>query len=210
MLASLDPVAIDQACIDLVARSDDPGKEHFYGAREQPQRHSHHRGRGQPWLWHPGIRACGSVSRRAAARPGRVDARNTAAETEIRAHGIAKAPHGAGRLLRVPRPLFAAPCLTRGANADIITLPYRSDGGGKGVPKGFTGIDECQEERDSQRLRRALRNHEFQRHHAERDRQADTFTRTSIYNIFTQKKSIFLALLQLRVRAVAQRPCAPA
>ena len=29
MLASLDPVAIDQACIDLVARSDDPGKEHF-------------------------------------------------------------------------------------------------------------------------------------------------------------------------------------
>ena len=29
MLASLDPVAIDQACIDLVIRSDDPGKEHF-------------------------------------------------------------------------------------------------------------------------------------------------------------------------------------
>ena len=29
MLASLDPVAIDQACIDLVARSNDPGKEHF-------------------------------------------------------------------------------------------------------------------------------------------------------------------------------------
>ena len=24
-----DPVAIDQACIDLVAASDDPGKEHF-------------------------------------------------------------------------------------------------------------------------------------------------------------------------------------
>ena len=29
ILASLDPVAIDQACIDLVANSDDPGKEHF-------------------------------------------------------------------------------------------------------------------------------------------------------------------------------------
>ena len=29
ILASLDPVAIDQACIDLVIKSDDPGKEHF-------------------------------------------------------------------------------------------------------------------------------------------------------------------------------------
>ena len=29
ILASLDPVAIDQACIDLVQASDDPGKEHF-------------------------------------------------------------------------------------------------------------------------------------------------------------------------------------
>ena len=29
ILASLDPVAIDQACIDLVLRSDDPGREHF-------------------------------------------------------------------------------------------------------------------------------------------------------------------------------------
>ena len=29
MLASLDPVAIDQACIDLVMSADDPGKEHF-------------------------------------------------------------------------------------------------------------------------------------------------------------------------------------
>lgn len=29
ILASLDPVAIDQACIDLVINSDDPGKEHF-------------------------------------------------------------------------------------------------------------------------------------------------------------------------------------
>ena len=27
--ASLDPVAIDQACIDLVVNSDDPGREHF-------------------------------------------------------------------------------------------------------------------------------------------------------------------------------------
>jgi len=29
ILASLDPVAIDQACIDLVNTSEDPGKEHF-------------------------------------------------------------------------------------------------------------------------------------------------------------------------------------
>lgn len=29
ILASLDPVAIDQACIDLVKASNDPGKEHF-------------------------------------------------------------------------------------------------------------------------------------------------------------------------------------
>ena len=29
ILASLDPVAIDQACIDLVLASDDPGRDHF-------------------------------------------------------------------------------------------------------------------------------------------------------------------------------------
>jgi len=29
ILASLDPVAIDQACIDLVENSDDPGRDHF-------------------------------------------------------------------------------------------------------------------------------------------------------------------------------------
>ena len=29
ILSSLDPVAIDQACIDLVVNSDDPGREHF-------------------------------------------------------------------------------------------------------------------------------------------------------------------------------------
>ena len=29
ILASLDPVAIDQACMDLIIHSDDPGKEHF-------------------------------------------------------------------------------------------------------------------------------------------------------------------------------------
>ena len=29
ILASLDPVAIDEACIDLVMKSSDPGKEHF-------------------------------------------------------------------------------------------------------------------------------------------------------------------------------------
>ena len=29
ILISLDPVAIDQACIDIVMNSDDPGKDHF-------------------------------------------------------------------------------------------------------------------------------------------------------------------------------------
>ena len=29
ILSSLDPVAIDQACMDLVMNSDDPGREHF-------------------------------------------------------------------------------------------------------------------------------------------------------------------------------------
>ena len=29
IMASLDPVAIDQACIDLVYKSDDPGRDHF-------------------------------------------------------------------------------------------------------------------------------------------------------------------------------------
>ena len=29
ILSSLDPVAIDQACIDLILRSDDPGRDHF-------------------------------------------------------------------------------------------------------------------------------------------------------------------------------------
>ena len=29
ILASFDPVALDQACIDLVMSADDPGKEHF-------------------------------------------------------------------------------------------------------------------------------------------------------------------------------------
>ena len=29
VLASLDPVALDQACMDLVNHSDDPGREHF-------------------------------------------------------------------------------------------------------------------------------------------------------------------------------------
>ena len=29
ILASLDPIAIDQACVDLVIKSNDPGKEHF-------------------------------------------------------------------------------------------------------------------------------------------------------------------------------------
>ena len=34
ILASTDPVAIDQACLDLVYASDDPGKEHLLGRIE--------------------------------------------------------------------------------------------------------------------------------------------------------------------------------
>ena len=29
ILASTDPIAIDQACIDLIWNSDDPGRDHF-------------------------------------------------------------------------------------------------------------------------------------------------------------------------------------
>ena len=29
VLASLDPVALDQACIDLIYQSNDPGRDHF-------------------------------------------------------------------------------------------------------------------------------------------------------------------------------------
>ena len=29
ILSSLDPVALDRACIDLVRNSNDPGREHF-------------------------------------------------------------------------------------------------------------------------------------------------------------------------------------
>ena len=29
ILASLDPVALDQACVDLIYASDDPGRDHF-------------------------------------------------------------------------------------------------------------------------------------------------------------------------------------
>ncbi|MDE7021927.1 MAG: DUF362 domain-containing protein, partial [Lachnospiraceae bacterium] len=29
MLASLDPIALDQACVDLVYQSEDPGKKHL-------------------------------------------------------------------------------------------------------------------------------------------------------------------------------------
>lgn len=35
ILASLDPVAIDQACIDLVKNSNDEGKEHFLARVER-------------------------------------------------------------------------------------------------------------------------------------------------------------------------------
>ncbi|MCR5079449.1 MAG: DUF362 domain-containing protein [Bacilli bacterium] len=37
ILASLDPVALDKACIDLVKASDDPGKEHFLARVDRQQ-----------------------------------------------------------------------------------------------------------------------------------------------------------------------------
>lgn len=37
ILASLDPVAVDQACIDLIYNSNDPGKEHFIERIESRQ-----------------------------------------------------------------------------------------------------------------------------------------------------------------------------
>ena len=41
ILASLDPVAIDQACIDLVKNSNDPGKEHFLERVNSRRRNSY-------------------------------------------------------------------------------------------------------------------------------------------------------------------------
>ena len=35
ILASTDPIAIDQACIDLVYNSDDPGRDHFVARVER-------------------------------------------------------------------------------------------------------------------------------------------------------------------------------
>ncbi len=40
ILSSLDPVALDQACLDLVYRSDDPGRDHF--TRRVETRHGVH------------------------------------------------------------------------------------------------------------------------------------------------------------------------
>lgn len=35
VLASLDPIAIDQACIDIVYNSKDPGRDHFVARVER-------------------------------------------------------------------------------------------------------------------------------------------------------------------------------
>ena len=48
ILSSLDPVAIDQACIDLVVNSEDPGKEHFM------ERVNSRNGIHTIWAWVPG------------------------------------------------------------------------------------------------------------------------------------------------------------
>ena len=37
ILASTDPIAIDQACIDLIWNSDDPGRDHFVERVESRQ-----------------------------------------------------------------------------------------------------------------------------------------------------------------------------
>ena len=45
ILASLDPIAIDQACLDLVYASDDPGRDHLVERIESPHRGGRRRAR---------------------------------------------------------------------------------------------------------------------------------------------------------------------
>ena len=68
IFASLDPVAIDQACIDAVKNSDDPGRDHLPRAHRFQARHQDHRRCRAAWLWYEGVRAhrgrCWSLGRR--------------------------------------------------------------------------------------------------------------------------------------------------
>ena len=46
ILVSTDPVAVDQACLDLVyAATDDPGQAHSYRENRKPPRRTHNRSR---------------------------------------------------------------------------------------------------------------------------------------------------------------------
>lgn len=53
ILASLDPIAIDQACLDLVYASDDPGRDHLIERIEYPKWCPHHRGSRRLGFWLP-------------------------------------------------------------------------------------------------------------------------------------------------------------
>ena len=63
ILSSTDPVAIDQACMDLGHEVRRPGQGALHGAREQPQRHPHHRGRRRARLRQPRVRAYRNLSK---------------------------------------------------------------------------------------------------------------------------------------------------
>ena len=54
ILASLDPVAIDQACLDLVRASNDPGRDHLL-ARIDGLNGEHRRSRRRARIWQPGV-----------------------------------------------------------------------------------------------------------------------------------------------------------
>ena len=56
ILASLDPIAIDQACIDLVYSSNDPGKGHLIERIESRNGVHYHRSRCRAGLWLQGVR----------------------------------------------------------------------------------------------------------------------------------------------------------
>ena len=56
IFASLDPVAVDQACYDAVLNSPDPGKKALIERMESKPWHPHSRGRGPIGSGQPGIR----------------------------------------------------------------------------------------------------------------------------------------------------------
>lgn len=64
IFASLDPVALDQACVDAVYNSPDSGKAALIERDGKPQRHPYGRGGPGPWAGAAGIRAGGAGLRK--------------------------------------------------------------------------------------------------------------------------------------------------